>query len=99
VNKPQIKHYTERIPDIVRNEVYELDDLRYVERFDDLTGERMFGSITMYNGITVCAVNADGSIALNMPTDWVTNHQGMVDLVVDVERLDAFIAEVCKNYH
>ena len=99
MNNPKIKHFTERIPDIVRNEIYEMDDLRYVERFDDITGERLFGEITMYDGVKVCRVNIDGSIALTMPTDWVTNHQGMVDLGIDIDRLDAFLKDVCKNYH
>lgn len=93
-----LKHYTERIPDIVRNEIYELGDIRYTERFDDITGERLFGTITMYNGIKVCSVNSDGSILLDMPTDWVMNHKGMMDLVVDVQRLDEFIAMVCEKY-
>ena len=93
-----LKHYTERIPDVVRNEIYELDDIRYTERFDDITGERLFGAITMYNGVKVCSVNPDGSITLDMPTDWVMNHKGMMDLVTDVQRLDKFIAMVCKKY-
>lgn len=94
----RVKHYTERIPDIVRNEIYEFDDIRYVERFDDVTGERLFGSITMYNGVKVCSVNSDGSIVLDMPTSWVMSHKDMMSLVEDVNRLDAFIAIVCKNY-
>ena len=98
VTDKRIKHYTERIPDIVRNEIYELDDMRYVERFDDITGERMFGTITMYNGVKVCSVNSDGSIVLDMPTNWVVNHNGMMSLVDDVNRLDEFIAMVCKKY-
>lgn len=99
MNKCQIKHYTERIPGIVRNEVYEFEDIKYTERFDDSTGKRLFGTITMYDNITVCQINEDGSIVLDMPTAWVTNHRGMTELVADMERLDAFIAAVCKNYH
>ena len=98
MNNLQIKHYTEGIPGIVRNEIYICDDMRYVERFDDLTGQRMFGEITMYNGIKVCGVNADGSISMRMPTDWVTSHDSMMRLVVDIERLDVFIAAVCNSY-
>lgn len=93
-----LKYYTERIPDVMRNEIYELDDIRYVERFDDVTGKRLFGAITMYNGIKVCNVNEDGSISMCMPTDWITNHKGMMELVTDVQRLDKFIAMVCKKY-
>jgi hypothetical protein len=99
VNKSEIKHYTERLPGIVRNEIYECDDLKYIERFDDLTGERLCGTIAMYNNVTVCYVNENGSISLDMPTNWVTNHSDIMGLIADVERLDTFIAAVCKNYH
>ena len=73
MSRPQIKHSTERIPDIVRNEIYELDDIKYVERFDDLTNKRLFGEITMYDGVKVCNVNEDGSISMCMPTNWARN--------------------------
>ena len=98
MNKNQIKHHTKVLPGIVRNEVYEYEDIKYTERFDDVTGKRMFGMITMYNGVTVCHVHENGSIILEMPTNWVTNRKDVKDLVADIERLDEFLAAVCKNY-
>jgi hypothetical protein len=94
----QIKHLTERIPGIVRNEIYELNGMKYVERFDDETGVRLLGEITMYGGICVCRVGFDGSIFVTLPTDWVTNHSGMLKLIEDIKQLDAFLTDVCENY-
>lgn len=94
-----IKHRTETVPGIIRNEIYELNDMIYVESFDDASGKRLFGDITMYGGIKVCSINEDGSIQMTMPTDWVTNHKSMMDLIMDVKRLDEFIATICKQYH
>ena len=94
-----IKHRTERIPDIARSEIYEFEDMVYTEMFDDVTGARMFGHVTMYNGIRVCSVHEDGTITMDMPTNWVTCHNDMVALSVDVQRLDFFITAVCNNYH
>jgi hypothetical protein len=99
MSNPLIKHKTETIPGIVRSEIYELDDLKYVERFDEETGKRLLGEITMYDGVCVCRVNADGAIYVTLPTDWVTNHRGMMSLIEDIKRLDAFMADVCQNYH
>jgi hypothetical protein len=98
-NQFEIKHYTKRLPGIVRNEVYEFKDIKYTESFDDLTGERMYGTISMYNDTTVCHVNQNGSIGLDMPMGLVTNHNDMTNLISDLERLDKFLAAVCKNYH
>ena len=98
VNDKKIKHYVECVPGVIRNEVYELDDMKYIESFDDCSGERLYGIVTMYDGVKVCAVNVDGTIMLTMPTNWVTNHRDMMNLVVDIDRLDAFITDVCKKY-
>ena len=38
----EIKHDTKRLPGIVRNEIYESKDLKYVETFDDGNGIGMF---------------------------------------------------------
>ena len=94
-----IKHRTERIPGLTRSEIYQLDDIVYTEQFDDVTGARLFGAITMYDHIRVCLVAEDGTVNVNIPTNWVTNHEDMMSLIADVERLDAFISAVCKNYN
>lgn len=96
--KKCIIHTTERIPDIVRTEVYTYGDLEYSESFDDLTGTRMFGHIKMYKGIRVCSVGPDGVISMAMPTGWVTNHKDMMALIEDIQRLDEFLAAVVENY-
>ena len=93
-----ITYRTERLPEVFRREIYELDDMAYTITYDDLTGERMLGEVTMYKGIRVCLVGADGVISMNMPTGWVTSHKEMVLLAEDVKRLDAFISAVCKEY-
>lgn len=95
----KIKHRTERISGLVRSEIYELDDLVYTEQFDDISGQRLLGFITMYNNVRVCLVGEDGTLNVNIPTNWITNHNDMMDLIIDVQRLDAFISEVCDNYH
>ena len=66
--------------------------------FDDLTGDRVSGSVTMYGGVRVCGVAADGTLIMNFPTGWVLGHKEMMLLIKDINRLDAFLAAVCKGY-
>lgn len=93
-----IVHRTERIPDILRNEIYELDDIVYTVSYDDLTGKRLYGHVDMFNGVRVCSVQEDGSICLTMPTEWVMNHKGMLHIINDIKRLDEFLTAVVDNY-
>ena len=61
----EIKHDTKRLPGIVRNEIYESKDLKYVETFDDITGKRMYGEV--YEGEErICSVHHTGVIALRI---------------------------------
>ena len=97
--KPEnIKHHTERLPGVCRTEVYQLEDIEYKEMFDDLTGDRVSGSVAMYDGVHVCGVAADGTLSMNFPTGWVFGHKEMMLLIEDIKRLDAFLAAVCKGY-
>ena len=93
-----IEHHTERVPGLFRNEIYKRDDICYTEQFDDLTGERLFGNITMFDNIHVCNVHADGTITMNFPTSWVVGHKEMLILMDDIKRLDTFISDVCPAY-
>lgn len=98
MNSKDIKHYTKTIPGIIRNEIYEYEDMKYIERFDDVSNERLYATVTMYDGVNVCVVYNDGKIALEFPTDWVTNKQDMQRLLSDMNRLDEFLSCMCKNY-
>ena len=89
-----ITHYTKTLPGIIRKEIYECDDIQYIEEFDDLTGKRMVGEIKMYNGITVCYVTETGLLDLDFPTQWVSNRKDMMTLIDDLKRLDNFIAAI-----
>jgi hypothetical protein len=99
IDKDQITHRTEGIPGLIRNEVYEYRDLIYTEQYDDETGKMMYGTVTMYDKFKVCTVYVDGSINLTMPMDLAQNHQGIMWLIKDIQRLDEFLAAVVKNYH
>lgn len=99
IKKEQIIHRTECIPGIIRNEIFEYEDIVYTESFDDETGVRMYGHITMYGGVQVCLVGADGGIAMSMPTTWVTDRKSMLVLQDDIKRLDEFLCMVVENYH
>ena len=94
----KITHRTERIPGIVRNEIYELDDLRYTEQFDDVTNQRLMGYVEMYGNIRVCLVGEDGILSTNLPTGWVVSRKEMLLLKEDVDRLDKFLLLICENY-
>lgn len=97
IDKNQIKHWSECLPDIFRKEICELDDMKY-EVWYDHEGKKMMANVTMYNGIHVCQVSADGVLCMNMPTGWATDHKGMMDLIADIQRLDEFISAVVENY-
>lgn len=99
IDKDQIIHRTECIPGLIRNEVYEYRDLIYTEQYDDETSKMMYGTVTMYDKLKVCTVYVDGSINLTMPMDLAKNHQGIMWLIEDIQRLDEFLAAVVKNYH
>ena len=98
IQPENIKHHTERLPGVCSTEIYQLDDIEYKEMFDDLTGDRVSGSVTMYGGVRVCGVAADGTLIMNFPTGWVLGHKEMMLLIKDINRLDAFLAAVCKGY-
>ena len=98
VQLENINHHTERLSGICRTEVYQLEDIEYKEMFDDLTGDRLSGSVTMYGGVHICGVGADGTLIMNFPTGWVFGHKEMMQLTEDIKRLDAFLAAVCKGY-
>lgn len=93
-----IKHHTEMLPGVCRTEIYQLADIEYREMFDDLTGDRLSGSITMYGGVHVCGVAADGTLIMNFPTGWVLGHKEMMLLIEDIKKLDCFLSAVCKEY-
>lgn len=94
----EIQRRTEVLPGIFRQEIYTVDDLAYKEYFDDETGKRLYGHITMYNGVKVCNVLEDGTISLDMPLDWVVNHKLMLNLISDLTRLDDFLSMIYKDY-
>lgn len=94
----QIKHRTERLPGVFRNEIYELNDMRYIEQFDDMTGKRMCGYIEMYGGVRVCLVGENGVLSTNIPTGWITCRKEMKLFQSDIEKLDKFLCEICKKY-
>lgn len=94
----KIKHTTKAIPGLIRHEIYELNDMQYVEQYDDATNTKVLAYVTMFDGIKVCNVWDDGSINLTIPLNWVVNHKSMCDLVEDITRLDQFIAMVNENY-
>lgn len=98
IDTNKIVRRSECIPGILRNEIVELDDIAYTETFDDETGKRQFGYITMYNGVKVCLVGSDGKLSMNMPTNWVTNRNDLMKLQADIQRLDEFLSAVVKNY-
>lgn len=93
-----IKHHTERLPGVCRTEVYQVADIVYKEMFDDLSGDRVSGNISMYDGIHVCGVGSDGTLNMNFPTGWVFGHKEMMLLVEDIKRLDEFLSAVCEGY-
>lgn len=98
IDKNQITHRSAYLPDIFRKEIYELDDMKY-EVWYDHTDKRMMADVKMYDGVQVCQVAENGTLVMNMPTDWVTNHKQMMYLVSDIQRLDEFLAAVVENYH
>ena len=94
----ELKHCTKEIPGVIRYEIYELGDMKYVEEFDGVTGDRVNGEIRMYGDITVCHVSESGTISLRMPLEWVTGPVEMRDLILDLQKMDDFLAAVCEKY-
>jgi hypothetical protein len=96
--KSKLTHRTERLPGVFRNEIYEIDDIRYTEQFDDVSGQRICGYVDMYNGVRVCSISADGILNTDFPTGWVTSRKEMLLLKEDLDRLDQFLCMICEKY-
>lgn len=94
----QIKHRTEGIPGLLRKEIYEHEDMTYIEQYDDLTNKKILSYVTMYGGVKVCNVWDDGTISLTMPLNWVVNQKTIRDLIDDLKKLDLFLAKINENY-
>ncbi len=98
INKERIKHRTECIPGLVRQETYEYGDILYTEHYDEEAGKLITGNVKMYNGVDVCTVYPNGQIYLKIPTGLATNHNGVMLLIEDIQRLDEFLSTVVENY-
>jgi len=92
-----IAHKTERLPGVLRKEIYTLDDMELVEYYDELTGDFYNGVVTMFNGIRVCTIASCG-ISVDVPMTLVTDHASMQQHINDLQRLDQFLSVVCKGY-
>lgn len=92
-----IKHSTQRLPGVLRNEVYTLEDMELTEHYDDQTGEFFLGDISMFHGIKVGTVTA-GGVSLNVPMFGVLDHASMEKHIRDLQRLDTFLSAVCEVY-
>lgn len=99
IDKNKISHRSEHLPGIVRNEIYEYEDIVYTEQYDDETGEMIHGNVTMFNGIHVCTVYKDGSINIGQFPNIAINRKWLMKLVEDLQRMDEFLSIVVKNYH
>ena len=95
----KLNHRTERLPGVFRNEIYELDDMRYTEQFDDVSGQCICRYVDMYNDVRVCMIGPDGVLNTNIQTGWVTSRKEMLLLKEDIERLDQFLCLVCEKYN
>ena len=92
-----IKHSTQRMPGVLRKEIYTLDDIELTEFFDDQTGKLDIGEVIMYNGLKVCTITGKG-ISVNMPMLTVTDHTSMQQHIKELQRLDQFLAAVYEAY-
>jgi hypothetical protein len=93
-----IKHHSECLPGIMRQEIYQLYDMVYTERYDDLSEQFLYGNITMYGDVRVCMVGADGGISMNVPTGWITDHKSMMMLIDDLTQLDVSLSFISEQY-
>ena len=99
IDKTQITRRSECLPGIVRYEIYEYKDIAYREQYDDETGKMVFGKVDMFGGVNVCTVYPNGSINVTIPTDTASNHERLMWLIEDLQRLDEFLSAVVENYH
>lgn len=99
IEKSQITHRSERIPEIARREIYTYEDIVYTELYDDVSGALVSGDVKMFGGVSVCTVYKDGSIKITIPTDLAFDHRGLMWLINDLQRLDEFLSAVVTNYH
>lgn len=99
IEKSQITHRSECIPEIARRKIYTYEDIVYTELYDDVSGALVSGDVKMFDGVSVCTVYKDGSIKIKMPTDLAFDHRGLMWLIKDLQRLDEFLSAVVKNYH
>ena len=97
INLP-IKHTTECIPGVLRNEVYTLDHIKYTEQYYDPEGTFATGFIEMYDGVRVGLVGKDGSVSVNMPCVAV-GHKTMTWVMEDLKRIDAFLCAINEKYN
>lgn len=98
IDKSKIAHQTECIPEIVRIEIYEYEDIVYKENFDPLTGDMMYGHVFMFNDVHVCTVYKNGMINLALPDGIAYDHRTMMQLSKDLKRLDDFLMAVVETY-
>lgn len=99
IDKNEILHRSERLPGIVRNEIYEYKDIVYTEQYDDETNEMIHGNVTMFDGLRVCSVYKDGSINISQFPNIAVNRKWLMTLIEDLQRMDEFLSVVVKNYH
>ena len=98
IDKEKLKHRTERVPGLMRNEIYEYEDLTYTERYDDETNKLMLAHVTIYGDVHACNVWEDGSINFVFPTTWVVNRRMMLHFMDDLKRLDEFLCVISEAY-
>ena len=98
IDQEKLKHRTERVPGLMRNEIYEYEDMTYTERYDDETNKLMLAHITMYGDVQACNVWEDGSINFVLPTTWAVNRRMMLILIDDLKRLDEFLCVVSLGF-
>jgi hypothetical protein len=98
VNLP-IKHTTECLPEISRNEIYTLDDMQYTEQYLDPEGTLATGFISMYNGVRVGVIGSDGGVSISIPPSYICNHKTMAMQIEDLKRLDAFLCAINEQYN
>lgn len=95
--KQSMVQKTERLPGVLRKEIYMLDDMALTEYYDDLSGELYNGEVTMFNGVKVCTITSSG-ISVNVPMSQVSDHATMQQHINDLQRLDQFLSLVYKRY-
>lgn len=91
-------HKTEIIPNLIRTETYQWNNFKYIERFDELTGLRMWGTVKIYDQIDLCSVNEDGTILMTTQLDWVTRKSDLQRFIKEMTDLDKFLAIINNNY-